>query len=66
MCSGVSFEIKSIIEPLATEGAEVPLDITMTFDVAVEQSLQWEKLMANSAHKLIILSLHSCKRHKQE
>ena len=35
MCSSMSFQIKSVIESLATEGTQVSFCITMAFHVPV-------------------------------
>ena len=35
MRSGVALQIKGVIEALSTKGAEVPLDVAVTLEVAV-------------------------------
>ena len=52
MCPGVTLEVKSVIEALSTEGAEIPLDVTVTLEMAVEETLQGEEFAADSATKL--------------
>lgn len=47
MCPGVALQVKCVIETLATEGAKISLDITVTLDVSVEQTLKGEQLAAN-------------------
>lgn len=49
MSSGMSLQIKSIVESFTAEGAEVSLDIRMTFQMSVEESLQVEGFAANFA-----------------
>lgn len=40
MGSGMSFQVKGVIESLATKSAKVTLSITMTFHVTIKQPLQ--------------------------
>ena len=57
MGSGMSFQVKCIIEALATEGAEVSFDVAVTLDVAVEETLQGEDLLAHLTDELVVCSL---------
>ena len=52
MCSCVPLQIKCIIEALSTEGAEIPLGVTVALHVTVKQPLQGELLGARSALEL--------------
>jgi len=47
----VPFQVKSVVEPFATEGAEVALDVTVTLHVTVQESLEAEGLGAEVAGK---------------
>ena len=49
MCPCVSLQVKCVIEALATEGAEIPLDITVALHVSVEESLKGETFVTSSA-----------------
>jgi len=51
MCSGMSFQIKCVVESFAAECAQVTLGVTVTFHVSVQQSLQGEDLGALPALK---------------
>jgi len=44
MGSGMSFQIKCIIEAFATKCAEVPFGITVAFHVPVQKSLKTKDL----------------------
>ena len=59
MGSCVSLQIKSIIESLATEGAEIPLGVTVALHVPVEQTLKAELFATHSAGKLAWVRLRS-------
>lgn len=62
MCPCVSLEIECVIEPFATYRTKVPLDFTMTFQMTIKQPLQWERLVADVAGK--VLAVNSCRRVK--
>lgn len=47
MCAYVSFEVKRIVEALATEAAQVPLGLIVTLDMSVQHPLVVEGLLAN-------------------
>ncbi len=40
VCARVSFQIKRIVESLATKGAQITFDVGMTFRVTVEKTLE--------------------------
>jgi len=42
-------EVECVVEALAAEGAEVPLDVAVALHVPVEQPLQGERLGADPA-----------------
>lgn len=52
--SGVSFQVESIVESLATERAEISFHIWVTFHVTIKQSLESEVLWAHAANKLSV------------
>lgn len=52
MCSGVSLQVEGVIESFPTEGAEIPLDVTVTLHVPVKKSLQGESFAADPAAEL--------------
>ena len=59
MGSCVSLQIKSVIESLATEGAEVALGVAVALHVPVEQTLEAECFATHSAGKLAGVSFTS-------
>lgn len=50
----VTLEIERVIEALLTECAQVALYIAMVFHVTIHQSLQFERLLAYLAFKLVL------------
>ena len=52
MSSGVSLQIKGVIEALATEGAEISLGVTVALHVPVEEPLQGEGLPTHATGEL--------------
>ena len=52
VCSGVSLQVEGVIEAFPTEGAEIPLDVTVTLHVPVKKSLQGESFAADPAAEL--------------
>lgn len=52
MCTRVSFEVKSVVEPFATKCTEVAFDVSVTLHVPVEKALEVEHFGADSAYKL--------------
>jgi len=62
VCAGVSLQVKSIIESLSTEGAQVTLGVAVALHVAVEESLKTEDLGTEPALKLGGIVLRSCWR----
>jgi len=52
MSSGVSLQIEGVVESLPTEGAEVPLGVTVALHVSVEQPLQGEGLPTDTTGEL--------------
>ena len=63
MCPCVSLQIKCVIEPFATECAEIPLNVTVTLHVTVQQPLQREDLGAHSALEFGGVGVRSQRRH---
>lgn len=57
VCSGVAFKVKGVIEAFATESAEVTLDIWVALHMAIEKSLEAERLWAHAAHELAAAAL---------
>ena len=51
MRAGVPFEVEGVVEPLAAEGAEVPLDVAVALHVPVEEALQRERLLTHSTRQ---------------
>ena len=39
MRSGMSFEVKCVIETFTTEAAQISFDFTVTFEMTIQQSL---------------------------
>ena len=62
MGSCVSLQIKSVIESLATEGAEVALGVAVALHVPVEQTLEAECFATHSAGKFAGVRLTSERR----
>ena len=52
MCSGVSLQVEGVIEAFPTEGAEIPLDVTVTLHVPVKKSLKGKSFAADPAAEL--------------
>ena len=52
MSPGVSLQVESVIEAFPTEGAEIPLDVTVTLHVPVKKPLQGESFAADPAAEL--------------
>ena len=63
MCSSVALQVEGVIEALSAKGAEVPLDVTVTLEVAVQQALQSEEFATNPTRKLGGVSLRSQRGH---
>lgn len=59
MCASVSLEVERIVESLAADSAEIPLDITVTFNMAVEKSLQRKYFTTYSTLELAVLCLQT-------
>ena len=55
-------QVERIIESLPADGAKIALQVTVAFDVPIEKPLDWKHLPADSADKLVIFRLHSCKK----
>lgn len=64
VCPCMSLEIECVVEPFATYRTKVPLDFAVTFQMTIKQSLQWERLVADVAGK--ILAVDSCRKVKVE
>lgn len=52
--AGVALQIEGVVEPLATEGAQIPLDVRVALHVPIEQTLQRERLHADAANELVV------------
>ena len=52
MCSGVAFQVKCIVKPFSTEGAQITFCVGVAFHVPIQQSLKAERLRTHSALKL--------------
>jgi len=57
--ASVTLEVEGVVEALATVGAEVSLDVTVTLDVTVEEASEREDLPTHPALVLTVLRLHS-------
>lgn len=49
--TSVPLQIKRIVEPLAAERAEVPLDVGVTLHVPIQKALEGEGLIADATAK---------------
>jgi hypothetical protein len=47
MGARMTLQIKGVVEPLAAEGAEVPLHVTVALHVPVQQPLQRKRLLTH-------------------
>ena len=47
MSSSMTLQIEGIVESLATEGAQVTLDVAVTLHVTVQKALQCKGLLTN-------------------
>ena len=63
MGTGVSLQVKGVVEPLSAEGAEVPLRVAVALHVAVEETLKAEDLGTEAALELGRVSLGPGWRH---
>ena len=52
MCPGVALQVKGVIEALSAECAEIPLDVAVTLEVPVQQTLKSEEFAADATSKL--------------
>lgn len=50
----VALQIEGVVEPLAAEGAQIPLDVRVALHVPIEQTLQRECLHADAANELVV------------
>lgn len=50
----VALQIEGVVEPFATEGAQIPLDVRVALHVPIEQALQRERLHADAANELVV------------
>jgi hypothetical protein len=55
----VSLQIKCVVESLSTESTQIAFDVTVTLDMAVEETLQWKHLVADLAEKFVICCLYT-------
>lgn len=62
MCACVALKVKGVIETFATESAQVTLDIRVALHMAVEESLEGERLGAHATHELAVAVFlhHNC------
>lgn len=59
--SCMSFQVEGVVESFGTEDAQVSLDVTVAFQMAVEQPLETEHLGADATHELgRIVAIDSC------
>lgn len=60
--AGVALKVKGIIEAFATESAQVTLDVRVALHMAVEESLQAERLGTHATHELAagVVIHHNC------
>ena len=63
MSSSVALQVKSVIEALSAEGAEIPLDVAVTFQMPVQQTLKGEQFAADAAPELGRVRLRSQRGH---
>jgi len=61
VCASVPFEVKRVVESLATECTQVSLDVTVTLDVSTQHPVLWKRLAANAATELVIRRPLSCR-----
>ena len=52
MCPGVALQVKGVIEALSAECAEIPLDVAVTLEVPVQQTLKSEQFVADATREL--------------
>lgn len=57
MCTSVALEVKGVVETFATKSAQVTLDIRVALHMAVEESLEAERLGAHATHELAVAAL---------
>jgi len=57
MCSSMTFQVESVVESFATIVADESLDVVVTLDVSIEESLQIERLLTDAAFETIFNSL---------
>ena len=57
----MTFQVERVVEALGAEDAQIALDAAVTLEVTIEQTLQRERLLADGAHKLVLVDLLSCK-----
>lgn len=53
VCARVSLEIERVVESLAAERAQVSFQLTVVFQVSIQQSLQLERLRAQAAGEFL-------------
>ena len=59
MSTGVSLQVKGVVEALATEHTQVTLDVGVTAEMSVEQALKGKCFTTNLAQKLLICDLNT-------
>jgi len=59
----VPFEVKCVVETLATESAEVSFNVAVALGVSTQHPLLWERFTTDAAPELVVSRLFSCKQH---
>jgi len=57
----VPFEVKRVVETLATQRTEISLDVTVALDVSTQHPLLRKRFAADATAKLVVCRLLSCK-----
>ena len=54
VCPSVSFEVKSVVETLAADCAQIAFDVVMATEMTSQQPLQREHFVAHSTLELVV------------
>jgi len=65
VCTGVPFEVESVVKALAAQRTEITLDVAMTLHVSTQHSLLGERLTAHTAPVLAVCCLLAWKYHRK-
>jgi len=57
MRASMSLEIESVVEAFAARRTEISLDVAVTLDVTVQQTLQWKRFATYAASEFVLSSL---------